>query len=150
MILSPKLKGSFRGDKLKPLYSPLARRCLDGAVLPDSDPTALLLLRGALVVGEGAGLQHAPVLAHGRQEVAALEQISLKDGKSIEVWPKILLEGSCSGNDGSFFTTDIRQLRRHSAPMFRAFMHVKRSWIWLWILVMSEKRSDTAVCKCKV
>lgn len=110
MILSPELKGSFRGDKLKPLYSPLSRRRLDGAVLPDSDPTALLLLRGALVVSEGAGLQHAPVLAHGRQEVAALEQISLKDGKSLEVWPTIFLEGSCSGNDGSFLplTSDSR------------------------------------------
>ena len=56
MILSAELKRPIGRDELEPLYLALAYGSLDGAVLVDDNAAALLLLRGALVVGEGTRL----------------------------------------------------------------------------------------------
>lgn len=73
MVLSAELEGPIRGDELEPLYLAFSGSCFHGAVFINDNPAALFLLRGALVVGEGTRLQHAPVLAHGWKEVAAFQ-----------------------------------------------------------------------------
>lgn len=73
MVLGAKLEGPVRRDELEPLYLALPSSRLYRAVLVDDHPPALLLLRRALVICEGAWLEHAPVLPHGREQVAAFE-----------------------------------------------------------------------------
>lgn len=64
MILRAELEGSLGRDDLEPLYLAVPGCSLNGAVSVDADATTLLLLRRALVVGQGARLQYAPVLPH--------------------------------------------------------------------------------------
>lgn len=77
MVLSSELKRPIRGDQLESLKFPFPGCCFYRAVLVYGDPATLILLGGALVVGEGAGLEDAPVLAHRWEEVASFEEVTL-------------------------------------------------------------------------